>query len=134
VRGETESLGVVFGQVRVVVVDDQADFRAAAREFLERRGHVVVGEAANCGEALAAISRTDPELVLMDVRLGNENGLDATRAVTSRWPNLAVLLMSVDSSASAEDVRASGASAYVAKTRLHVADLDALVRPESSGQ
>lgn len=115
--------------MRVVIVDNQAAFRAAARELLERRGHVVVAEAATGDEALAAISRTDPELVLMDVRLGNESGLDLTRAVTNRWPDLAVLLMTADSSAPAEDVRASGAAAHVSKKRLHVTNLDALVRP-----
>jgi CheY-like chemotaxis protein len=116
-------------EVRVVVVDDQADFREAARELLEKRGHVVVAEAANGDEALAAIARTDPEVVLMDVRLGDESGLDVTRVLTSRWPELPVLLMSVDSSASSADVRVSGARAHVSKTRLHVIDLAALVSP-----
>ncbi|HEY2371836.1 MAG TPA: response regulator [Gaiellaceae bacterium] len=116
--------------MRVVIVDDQADFRAAARELLEKRGHVVVAEAGNQDEALAAMNAAEPDVVLMDIRLGDESGFDVTRALTSVRPEVPVVLMSIDSATSPDEVRASGARAYVSKNRLHVTDLAALARRE----
>lgn len=114
--------------MRVLIVDDQDDARAAVRELLERRGHVVVAETDHGSGALASTAQSDPDLVLVDVRLGAETGFDVARALTSKWPELPVLLMSVDSHTTNDLARASGARGFVLKTRLHTVDLDALAR------
>jgi len=59
---------------RVLVVDDERTFRDAARQLLERRGYAVVAEAGCAGTALDAVARVAPQAVLLDVRLGHDDG------------------------------------------------------------
>jgi DNA-binding NarL/FixJ family response regulator len=114
---------------RVVVVDDHAPFRRAVRDLLLHRGCEVVGEA-GCGRAARAlVEQLRPDAVLLDVRLGAENGLDVARALLHEHPGLAVVLVSADpDSATREHARAAGARGFVSKWRLAEADLAALWR------
>jgi CheY-like chemotaxis protein len=111
------------GVVRVLIVDDNHEARAVVRGVLERRGHVVIAEAVSGKDAVAATTQSDPDVVLVDVRLGEESGYDVAKTLTRTWPGLAVLLMSVDSHASTELARANGARGLVIKHRLHTVDL-----------
>src|SRR3954465_4527749 len=81
---------------RVVVVDDQATFRQAARLLLTARGYQVVAEAACAATALDAVERHAPEGVLLDVRLGGDDGFAVCDLLTRSRPELAVLLVSAD--------------------------------------
>jgi DNA-binding NarL/FixJ family response regulator len=94
---------------------------------LERRGFTVVGEASNREEALATAAASEPDAVLVDLRLGGESGLELARALTVARPRLPVLMVSVDSTATPELVRAHGARGFVVKTRLDEVDLPALL-------
>jgi DNA-binding NarL/FixJ family response regulator len=118
--------------MRFLIVDDRAESREAVRQVLERRGHTVVAEAATGEEALAATERFEPEMVLLDLRLGDESGLDVARALTAAWPRLPVLMFSVSTGATSELVRAYGARGFVPKDRLHEVDLLALLEPEDA--
>jgi DNA-binding NarL/FixJ family response regulator len=113
----------------VVIVDDHAGFRVAARELFTVRGWDVVAEA-NCGAtALSAVTASTPDLVVVDVGLGGESGFDLARALTRAFPALAVLLVSADHHADAGDrAVASGASGFVAKGSLARVDLGAFIR------
>ena len=62
---------------RVVVVDDHPTFRHAARMLLAARGYDVVGEASCAASALDAVERHAPQAVLLDVRLGDDDGFEA---------------------------------------------------------
>jgi DNA-binding NarL/FixJ family response regulator len=63
--------------IGILLVDDHAVVRAALRLLIEKQpGMVVVGEASNKAEALAIASREQPELILLDLCLGEENGID----------------------------------------------------------
>jgi DNA-binding NarL/FixJ family response regulator len=84
---------------------------------------VVIAEADNGNDAVAVTTQSEPDVVLIDVRLGEESGYDIAKALTSTWPGLAVLLMSVDSHSSTELAGASGARGLVVKQRLHTVDL-----------
>jgi CheY-like chemotaxis protein len=114
------------GAMRVLIVDDNHEARTVVRAVLERRGHVVIAEADNGKDAVAATTQSEPDVVLVDVRLGEESGYDVAKALTSTRPGLAVLLMSVDSHASTELAGASGARGLVVKHRLHTIDLAVL--------
>jgi DNA-binding NarL/FixJ family response regulator len=112
--------------LRFLIVEDHAEAREAMRELLEESGHEVA-EAASGSEAQAAVSEFDPEGVILDLRLGDENGFDVARALTDAWPDLAVVITSVDQDdVSPERLRASGARGFVSKYRLHAVDLAAL--------
>ena len=114
--------------LRFLIVDDRPEARELVRGVLERRGYTVVGEAANREEALAAATGSEPDAVLVDLRLGDESGLELARALTATQPQLAVLMVSVDSSATPELVRTYGARGFVSKTRLDQVDLPALLQ------
>lgn len=69
--------------LRVLLVDDQELVRAGFSLILQRGGMEVVGEAANGIEALRMAMELDPEVVLMDVRMPEMDGIEATRQLTA---------------------------------------------------
>lgn len=86
------------GPARVVIVDDQVLLRQALRALLESDpGVAVVGEAGSTADALAAVARTRPEVVLLDVRLGTgEEGVELCRRLTSTFVGARVLVLTTD--------------------------------------
>jgi DNA-binding NarL/FixJ family response regulator len=111
-----------------VLVDDDLEFRRLARVLLSRRGHVVLGEAADAAAAHQVVERCAPQLVLVDVCLGDESGFDLAGALTRAFPDLAVVLMSTDPTLGDPDrLRASGARAFLAKSQLASADPSAVL-------
>lgn len=81
--------------VRVLVVDDQAPFRRAAKAVcLMTPGFEVAGEAASGEEAVTAADELDPDLVLMDLRLPGIDGIEATRRIMERERDVSVILLS----------------------------------------
>jgi DNA-binding NarL/FixJ family response regulator len=116
------------GGLRILIVDDLRDFRVAAQELFERRGHVVVAAVGSRDDALHAAVRLAPDLVLLDMRLGAESGVDIARALAARCPGLPVVLMSMgDLTVSSDIVEASGARGFLLKDRLLSTDLRAFL-------
>ena len=112
------------GRPQVVIVDDHATFRGAARMLLEARGYDVVAEAVSADAALAAVERHAPTAVLLDVRLGEDDGFALCGTLTRRHPELAVLLASDgDFEHIADRVATCGARGFVRKSRLALVDL-----------
>jgi DNA-binding NarL/FixJ family response regulator len=99
--------------VRVLVVDDNQSFLDAARLLLEGQGVQVVGVALTSAEALRRAAELRPEVILVDVMLGRESGLDLTRRLADQDGGAAaVILISTLSRADlaelAVDSRAAG--------------------------
>src|SRR3954447_23680675 len=88
--------GMSFQRRRVLIIDDHAAFRAAAREVLEQRGFAVVAEADGAKTGLAAAERVAPDAVVLDITMPDGNGIDVCRALTEANPGLVVLLLSAD--------------------------------------
>ena len=70
--------------IRVVLADDQALLRAGIRALLNAEDDIdVVGEASNGAEAVALVRETEPDVVLMDIRMPGTDGLEATRQIAA---------------------------------------------------
>jgi two-component system response regulator EvgA len=114
--------------VRVLIIDDHALFRSAARELLECRGFAVVAEADSAISGLEAAERAVPEAVLLDIGLPDGDGVDVCNALIQRNPELAVLLVSADEPHHRRsDIRDCGARGFLLKSRLASADLVGLL-------
>jgi CheY-like chemotaxis protein len=114
--------------VRVLIIDDHAAFRAAARELLEQRRFAVVAEADGATSGLEAAERVAPDAVLLDIGLQDGNGFDVCHALTQGNPELAVLLVSADEPRDHRArIRECGARGFLLKSRLPSADLVGLL-------
>ena len=83
--------------VRVVVVDDHEQYRSLVGTVIgAASGFELVGEAASQAEVVALLERSDqlPDLVLLDVNLGDESGLDVSQVILSIAPAAEILLIS----------------------------------------
>jgi DNA-binding NarL/FixJ family response regulator len=82
--------------VRLVIVDDHPLARAGMRQLLSSAHHLeIVGEAADGRDAIGLCRRLRPDLVVMDVRLPDMDGLAATRAIRTSAPEIKVLLLTM---------------------------------------
>jgi two-component system, NarL family, invasion response regulator UvrY len=85
--------------VRVLTVDDQAMFRRVARDVIDATaGFEAIGEATNGKEALAAVARLAPDLVLLDVRMPGMDGIEVARRLAASHPATRVVLISIEES------------------------------------
>jgi DNA-binding NarL/FixJ family response regulator len=103
--------------MRVVIVDDHELARASLRTLLMgARGLEVVGEAASGREAVAVCLRLEPDLVLIDVELGDMDGFAVTQEIREALPGTRVLVMSLkDGSQYPVEARRVGAAGYLLK-------------------
>jgi DNA-binding NarL/FixJ family response regulator len=106
--------------VRVLVVDDQPPFRAAARAVLARvKDFELVAEASSGEEAVELHRRLHPDLVLMDINMGEMDGIEATRRIVAGEPATVVILVSTYAEADLPPgACSSGAAAYLNKDEL----------------
>lgn len=81
--------------IRVAIVDDHAVVRAGLRQFLAEDAELeIVAECASAREALAAVQRGGTDVMLLDLAMPDENGIDALQAIKAAAPALAVLVLS----------------------------------------
>jgi CheY-like chemotaxis protein len=99
---------------RCLIVDDNRDFLDAARLLLEREGLMIVGVATTSAEALQLEQALRPEVVLVDIRLGDESGFELARRLSGR----VILISTHAESEHAEEIAASPAVGFISKARL----------------
>jgi DNA-binding NarL/FixJ family response regulator len=103
--------------VRILLVDDHAVLRQGLRSIVTGyEGFEVVGEAADGMEAVELAQRLRPDVVIMDINMPKMNGIEATKRIKAKQPEIVVIGLSVhQSSNTAEAMRAAGASGYLTK-------------------
>lgn len=84
--------------MRCLIVDDSPPFRAAARAMLERGGFTVVADASTCADAIRAARDLRPEVALVDIDLGGQNGFDVAEQL-HRMPGDAPLVILISTHA-----------------------------------
>ncbi len=84
---------------KLVLIDDHEALRGALEVTLERAGHEVVGAAGNLAAAVDLLEHSDPEVALVDIGLPDGSGIDLTRRLLERRPDLAVVLYTGDADA-----------------------------------
>jgi CheY-like chemotaxis protein len=107
--------------LRSLIVDDNAYFLQAARDLLERQGMVVVGVAMSGDEALQRAEELRPDVMLVDIDLGDDNGFDVARrlAATRGLEHSHVVLISTYAENDFADlIAASPAVGFLTKTDL----------------
>lgn len=103
--------------IKVLIVDDHEVVRVGLKAILDSTaGLRVVGEAGTARQAVEAVDKLEPDVVVMDIRMPGEDGIAACREIRARFPNTKVIMLT--SYASEEEVVGAvlaGASGYVLK-------------------
>ena len=103
--------------MKLVLVDDQAEFRGSMRDLLGSvPGIEVSGEAGNGEEGVARVLALRPDVTLMDIRMPEMDGIAATAAIRERWPQACVLVLTTfDEDELIEKAMRAGAAGYLLK-------------------
>lgn len=121
--------------ISILLVEDHKIVREGTRQLLEQSTDMqVVGEASDGLEAVRLTADIQPDVIVMDVRLPHMSGIEATRAITTRFPKIKVLILSaynIDSYVF--QLLEAGASGYLLKTSSG-AELAEAIRLVYSGQ
>jgi CheY-like chemotaxis protein len=102
-------------QVRVLVVEDDHLVSEMIRGTLEEIGYLVVGEANDGREALAMVSRFSPDVVLMDIKMPDMDGIEATRRIMESRPVPVVALTAYENPELMREGVDAGFGAYLVK-------------------
>lgn len=104
-------------EIRVLIVDDDPLVRSALAHFVARDPEIeVVGQADNGLDAIEFLSHDLPDVVMMDVQMPEMNGIEATAAISERWPEVRILAVTtLDGSDTVLPMLSAGASGYLLK-------------------
>ncbi len=102
--------------VRVLVVDDNATARASIRQLLEKHGFEIAGEATTGRQAIEQYFKLNPDLVTMDLRMPEMDGVSAIKQIRQRSPDAKIIAVtSVDDDGIAKLATKAGAANYLVK-------------------
>jgi DNA-binding NarL/FixJ family response regulator len=112
--------------ISVLIVDDQPRARQSLHALMSTSPQIIsIGQAANGLEAVRYVEQSQPDAVLMDLRMPVMDGREATRHIKARWPHVRVIILSMYTDR-AEEALAAGADAFVSKGEPAERLLDAL--------
>jgi len=102
---------------RILIVDDQELFRDSLSIIMKSSDEIeVTGAVASVDEALASINETMPDAVLMDIRMPGKDGVEGTRLIKNRYPNVKVIVLTTfDDDEYVYGALKYGASGYLLK-------------------
>jgi DNA-binding NarL/FixJ family response regulator len=105
------------GRKNIVIVDDHPTTREGLRSVINREPDLMVcGEAANAKQAMDAVEKLAPDLLLLDITMPGKSGLELVKDLKTLHPQLAILTVSMhDESLYAERVLRAGAGGYISK-------------------
>lgn len=82
--------------VKILLCDDNDNFRQLLTQYIKAMpGVEVVGEAIDGVDVIDKTELLDPDLVLMDLSMPNQSGLDATKTIKERWPEKSVIILTL---------------------------------------
>jgi DNA-binding NarL/FixJ family response regulator len=114
--------------LRCLIVDDNEAFLASARRLLESQGLQVVGLASSGVEAIRLAAELRPDVALVDVELGDENGTDVARMLATTQPGVRVILISTYPEDELVDLIADSPGAgFLSKSKLGAPAIRALL-------
>ncbi|MCK4538106.1 MAG: response regulator [Candidatus Krumholzibacteria bacterium] len=99
---------------RILIVDDEVNVRMLYSEELESEGYETL-LAENVSEAMAAVENDSPDLIILDIKLGDESGIDALMKIVERDKHLPVILNSAYS-VYKDNFQTWAADAYIVKS------------------
>jgi DNA-binding NarL/FixJ family response regulator len=115
---------------RVLIIDDNAAFRAAARQLLERAGFTVVAEAGDGASGIHEAKRNLPDLAIIDVQLPDTDGFEvAARLGALDVAPRVILVSSLDGADFGALVASSSALGFIPKADLSAPVIEALLAP-----
>jgi two-component system NarL family response regulator len=121
--------------IRVLIADDHERFRRGLKMVLEAEdGIEVVAEASDGVQAFSRVEELAPDVVLMDVRMPNQNGIEATRAIREAFPATRIIMLTVsDDEDDLFDAVKAGANGYLLK-EVSIEEVSDAVRAVVQGQ
>lgn len=114
---KTKNKNPNFDKKKIFLVEDHPVYRQGLAHYINRESDLTVcGEAVNADQALDAIGKTKPDLVLVDLSLKESNGLDLIKSIKSQYRDVSCLVLSMhDEGLYGERVLLAGARGYVMK-------------------
>jgi len=106
-----------MNKIRVMIVDDHPVVREGLRQLIETDDHIeVVAEASNGFECLQLLDKSSPDIIFMDVKMPGISGIETTRLVCKKYPNVKVIMLTIyDDEQYIKDAIRVGAKGYVLK-------------------
>jgi CheY-like chemotaxis protein len=111
--------------VKVLIVDDDPIYRLAVATMLaaEEGVELAVAEAEDGAPALRAIEEDRPDVLLLDLNMPQVNGIEVTKVVKQRWPDVRIVLVtSSDVAADREQAEEAGIDAFITKAHFFARD------------
>jgi len=106
----------VTDSIRILIAEDNALLRGVLRDALAEAGMIVVAEAADGAEAVSMAEHSTPDVVVMDMRMPNVDGIEATEQIAhATWAMPVVVLSAYDEPQMIEAALAAGATSCLKK-------------------
>jgi len=113
--------------LKILLADDHESFRRILSSFLKaQRGIKIVGEATDGREVVKKAKHLHPDIILMDVHMPGQNGIEATKIIKSHLPSTRVFILSMDTSEICQKKANECADGFIPKSSIKTALLSVL--------